>query len=278
MKNNKNYLLVQKNKGIELEIPDNFPLDQIPNFSNYLSFESWCKEKGFKFTFSHQEDNDLVYRYSSHDIKNRKSGFLSLINELEINQNLIQGKGFSESVALSIAPEGYLKTLMRSILPIEVYKKFKDKLLKKYPKYKFSDLILKILKKDMYFELNNISENFLEFLYEEKINLSTFNFYEFSFTDPGAFEDKDDWDESSAPPFSARKTELLLKMCSKTINNDQIDYIKKDLKKLIESEQLLKMELILKQGALPKSIIKSLMEEIPDMPSKYQLLILKQLE
>ena len=261
--NHKKYYLIQKNKTMYFEVPDDYPEGKIPKFLNLKDFNTWCSQQGFIKKSEEAEDNELVYRYSVNDIKTMN--FIPLLNDLERYQHLIEGDGFPESVALSLSPEGYFRELYKSILPMEVYEKFKVKLMKKIPNQEFSKIIDELIENDEFFSLNDTSETFIEFLNKEKVLLESFNFYDLSFSDPGAFEEKEDWDESSMPPFSPRKVELLLSMCQKIVNKDQFEYIKRDLLSIIESNQLEKLGIILKHGELPKLLIKEFLKENEEM-------------
>jgi hypothetical protein len=63
-------------------------------------------------------------------------------------------------------------------------------------------------------------------------------------------------------------------MCSKTIEAEHIDPVKNKLKKIIETNQFEKLKVIQKNAELPKTLIQKLIKEYPDIPAKYQSLLL----
>jgi hypothetical protein len=178
--------LVFKNKQVHFEVPDEFPEDKIPNFFNIKDFEIWYKQQNFKpyKVIDYEKKDNVVERpcfsWGNCNFNQVKNFF----KDLEDNHHLIEGDGFPEAIALSIYPESFIFWLQGTVLPMEVYEKLKDKLLKKYPKKPFTKIIQE--NRDV-LDLSKISEQFLEFLFKEKIDLSTFNFFELDFSCPGSF-------------------------------------------------------------------------------------------
>lgn len=273
--------LVFKQKEIQFEIPDDFPIDQIPKFSSLTDFEIWYKKQGFMPYRVTDEDTNTTYLLSSNKYQhfidfeeNNATEYqhgckmvLDLIKEIQTYQHLFVGQSLPEKL-LSVFPEQHIKLLSKIILPINTFQKLKSLLITKYPNKKLIDLI-----KD-YIDINEISEQFTEFLSLEKADLSAIKFYESNFTYPSSFEEKEDWYASfDNPPFSARKTELLLKMCQKKINKDDVESVKNKLKEIIETNQLVKVKVVLECGELPKSLLQDLIEEIPSLTLVYRSLI-----
>lgn len=156
-------------------------------------------------------------------------------------------------------------------MPVEVYEVIKTKIEEKFQNMSFSVYVQKYLEAldNQVWFFNNISENFLEFLFKEKVNLSFMNFFELEFNEPGKFEEKPHWNEQSAPPFSPRKVELLLNMCNKKINKEHLYSLDQKLMKTIKTNQFEKVKVILKYGSLPNSMIQEFLNKHNDIQPKY---------
>jgi len=267
---NENHYLVFRRKEIQFEIPDDFPEDQIPIFTNLKDFKSWYKLQKFKpFEITEYSDHDYVIDFANGN--KAKKTVMYLLDEINQHKHLIQGDGFAERIALSLAPERYFYELSKTYLTEEVYKKLKEKLVLKNPDQKFSETVLDLVTDKNF--LQESSEPFIKFLFDEKVSFLSINFFDLNFSYFGSFEENDEWDENSEPPFTLKKVELLLKMCKKDINELNTDNVFENFTNLIKTSQEEKLKLILEKGNIPSSIIKKLIKENESMKPKFKSML-----
>lgn len=100
---------------MDFQVPDDYPEDKIPKFSTLKDFDTWYRKQNFKPYQVTKIDEDKVvdFPFVNSDLKNT----FNLLSEIEKNQDLIDGDGFPETIALSITPEGYLRDISKTILP-----------------------------------------------------------------------------------------------------------------------------------------------------------------
>jgi hypothetical protein len=264
--------LVFNRKEIQFEVPDDFPEDQIPVFTNLKEFKKWHKLKKFKaFKINENSENDYVINFTWSD--HAKESVSNLIKEIDKNKHLIEGNGFPEAIALSLAPERYFIELSKTYLPREAYEKVKKKLLLKYPNQKFQEIVSGLI--THYSILQDSSEPFINFLFDESITLNALNFFDLNFSYYGNFEENDEWDENSEPPFTLKKVEMLLNMSKKDVNKDNFDKVIENLISLISTSQEEKLKLILEKGKVPLKVIDHILKNNPSISKAFKSLLEK---
>lgn len=291
----KNSYLVFKRKEISFDVPDDFPEDKIPKFMTDIDFKKWYKEQGFtNMTIMDEEDFDLVpatkpfvyvldleennetynHFYGDFTIQKRINTIKRFISKLANNNHLIK-EDLLDTLS-AIDPLDYLN-LLRLNLPAEIYENFKVALSSKYP----DKTIIEILKTHLTPELiDNSSEQFIEFLYKEKITLKEINFLDLNFQFTENLIDairNDNWGTFD-PPFSLRKMELLLEMCeAKETKENQMDVLKR-LTYLIKSNSIEKFKLLISKNILGKKTIKKLLRSISNIQITFSSLLLSNLK
>jgi hypothetical protein len=292
-KSKKNSYLVFKRKEISFDVPDNFPTDKIPKFMTEIDFRKWYKKQGFRnlkivyekdykgepitnpFVLDLEENNeDYNDFYGNFSINKRIHTLNSFISKLNDNKHLIKDDLLDTLSAID--PIDFFNLLTLN-LSSETYEKFKNALLTKYPKKTIFEILYNHLNFGV---INKSSEQFIEFLYKEKIPLKQFNFLDFNFAFPEKLTDaidNDDWGRFT-PPFSIKKMELLLEMCDAKETKENHEKILIKLTNLIKSNSVEKMKLLLTKNILEMKTIKKLLRLFPNIPITFSSLLLSTLK
>lgn len=263
-KHNEQSFLVFKRKDISFEIPDDYPEENIPKFTNMEEFKKWYALQNFEpFRVVDLDDDDQVIHIAQSRLA--KDSIKALVDDLHKYKHLIEGEGWIQRFAFSLGPEGYFYELANTYLPVEVYQKLKGKLLKKYPDKTFTEIVNDLTQENDYY-LTTSSEHFIQFLYDEGIRFPKNNIFNLNFSKIGNFEDETEWDEDDDPPFTLKKLTLLLEMCSTRIHKDNIHIASYEILKLIQSTQWDKLNLLIEKGIFTKPLIQAIFEKGEDIP------------
>lgn len=277
--------LVYKRKEVSFDIPDDFPEDQIPNFMTEAEFKKWYKSQKFKnLSFSDLEDEGkasvIEFKENNYNAelnpndpkvyKLRINTVKSFFKDLKTNRHLLQGSFNVMMIALD--PLDYLRTFSSKNLPLDFYKQYKKLLLDKYPQKTLNEILKPKLDK---YIINSSSEQFIVFLKKEKIELKKINFFQLDFSRPGKLTDLESLDEFAEPPFSTNKIGFLLRICDTHVLSKDQNKIVNHLLKLIETNQIDKIKLLISKKLLKNDLLKTLLTQKEDMSIQIKSLILE---
>ena len=182
--------LVFERKDVTFQVPDDFPEDQIPKFLTHKEFLIWYKGQNFsnlQYENINGDDEKNVIEFKENGYtgftpndfeayKSRISSVKRFFKNIKENKHLLEG--FFNEKMFSLNPIDFLEDLSKLNLPVSAFQQLKIKLLKKYP----TKLLNQILKSHLNVRLlNSASEQFVEMLFEEKINLQQVNFFSLDF-------------------------------------------------------------------------------------------------
>jgi hypothetical protein len=262
--------LVFERKDVTFQVPDDFPEDQIPKFLTHREFLIWYKSQNFtnlEYINDYDDNEKHVIAFYENNFKAELKSNDPEVYKLRISsvkwffRNMKQDrhllKGWFNEQMFSLNPIDFLKDLSEVNLPITAYQTLKNKLIKKYPTKSLQQILKPLINNRL---LDDASEQFLEMLFEEKIDLQGVHFFSLHFTKFGKIVEYDSMDEFSNAPFSLRKMELLLKMCNLKYTKSTLPELINQLNKLIETKQMDKFKLLLASKVLDKTMAKEILK------------------
>jgi hypothetical protein len=271
--------LVFKRKKMTIEVPDDFPEDQIPNFIHENEFDAWCHSKGFKsLTLTNEKALDKVIKIEdkpklADQTENSTGDINSLVlflKHMEAQQHLLNLSGGFVRKLFAIYPDELLEITSKGILPKEAFQMIKEFFIKRFPQVKVKDFLQKRITEKI---INDASEAFIAFLKKEKVSLSHIHFFSLDFANPSTFHEQEDWDALATPPFTLKKLELLVAMCDISFEDRNRTSVIENLRKLILTKQDKKLKLILDLDLIPKEIFTYLLANDQSIKRSYRILL-----
>lgn len=271
----KSYLLFRQ-RDVFFDIPDDFPEDLIPEFMTYNEFLKWYKSNNFSSLeyYDYQDNgnvkviafNEDFYRtelpLNDIEIYNKRiKKIKQFFKRIQLNRHLYKGD-FNEKM-LSIHPLDFFNAFAEINLPLKAYRIYKEKLLFKFPNKTLKEIIKKFLTPIL---ISSASEQFIEFLSEEKIDLYNLNFFELSFGNQGKIINTDYVDYYTTAPFSFKKMKMLLSMCNLKYSKKKEWSFLQNIISLINSNQFEKLDLLFTYNLLYPSIINKILVKVDNMP------------
>jgi hypothetical protein len=288
---NQNYIFAKvQQQEVTFEVPDDFPIKNIPEFKNEDHFNTWFKENKFsKLSVKDIEERDdqdnhldeflKIKIYEDDEVltkdfpKNVINHIKTFLNEISSNNHLIKGEDFI-GFLFNYYPREFLEVLSSILLPIDVYVKIKKNLKKKYPETSFKSHFKKLITKSL---LDSASETFLTFLENEKISCKHINFLDLDYSQPSNFDGFSGVIVQNLP-FTLKKLIMLSK--STSFNEEQEDQLKSYQRfvKLIETKQDEKIEYLTNSKLLSKAVTKKILHEQANLNPKYRSFLLNNLK